>query len=130
MTAQPKSGAVLYAKNVGAVDAFYRQVAGLERTHRESDHVVLESPTFQLVVLQIPEAIAASVTIETPPRRRTDTPIKLVLVVESIAQARAAAAAHGGELNPPEREWEYQGCRVCDGMDPEGNVLQLRQSAR
>ena len=26
-----------------------------------------------------------------------------------------------------EREWEFDGDRVCDGHDPEGNVLQLRE---
>jgi predicted enzyme related to lactoylglutathione lyase len=125
-----KAGAVLYAKDVASVQAFYRHVAGLTVTHTESDHVVLESPSFQLVVLQIPEAIAASIQVERPAKRRTETPIKLVFPVESIAQARTAALAHGGELNPPEREWTFRGCRVCDGQDPEGNVVQLRQAAR
>lgn len=128
--APPKAGAVVYAKDVAAMEAFYRHVAGLEVTETQSGHVVLESPTFQLVVLQIPEVIAASVKIDTPPKRRTQTPIKPVFPVESLAAARTAAANHGGELNPPEREWEFQGCRVCDGHDPEGNVVQLRQAAR
>ncbi len=37
------------------------------------------------------------------------------------------AHLHGGEVFPPEREWNFQGYRVCDGMDPEGNVVQFRQ---
>lgn len=127
MPDQPKSGAVVYAKNVAALQAFYQHVTGLELTHTERDHVVLESAGFQLVVLQIPEALASTIEIAAPPKRRTETPIKLVFPVESIARARAVAAAHGGELNPPEREWEFQGCRVCDGQDPEGNVVQLRE---
>jgi hypothetical protein len=24
--------------------------------------------------------------------------------------------------------WEFQGSRVCDGQDPEGNVVQFRES--
>jgi hypothetical protein len=30
-------------------------------------------------------------------------------------------------LNPPDAEWLFEGSRVCDGHDPEGNVFQLRQ---
>jgi len=47
--------------------------------------------------------------------------------VPSIAASRETAAKLGGELNPPEREWEFDQAKVCDGHDPEGNVFQLRQ---
>jgi hypothetical protein len=33
----------------------------------------------------------------------------------------------GGQVDPAEREWNDQGCLVCDGHDPEGNVVQFRQ---
>jgi predicted enzyme related to lactoylglutathione lyase len=121
-------GAVLYAKNVERVGRFYVEACGLKVTHVEDDHVVLESPTFQLVILSIPESIAASISITTPPARREGTPIKLVFPVESIAAIRNLAAKLGGELNPPEREWRYQGQKVCDGHDPEGNVVQFREN--
>ena len=32
----------------------------------------------------------------------------------------------GGELNPPDREWQLGSERICDGVDPEGNVFQVR----
>ena len=105
------------------MQAFYQAGAGLSAEHAESDHVVLASPAFQLVVHRVPEPIAASVEIENPPRRRTETPIKLVFWVASIAMARAMALRHGGELLDPDREWEFQGALVCDGQDPEGNVV-------
>lgn len=127
MSPRPKAGAVLYARDLGRVQAFYREVIGFEVSHVESDHVVLDSPGFQLVVLQIPPAIAESIEMARPPKRRTDTAIKLVFPVNDIAAARTAAGLHGGELNPAEREWTFQGCCVCDGCDPEGNVLQVRQ---
>jgi len=130
MSTQFHAGAVLYAKNLAPVQAFYQAVAGLTIEHAESDHVILGSPSFQLVILKIPEHIASSIEIESPPERRTETPMKLAFAIQSITEARAAAALHGGELNPPEREWEFQGCRVCDGQDPEGNVVQFRQNAR
>lgn len=127
MAATFHAGAVLYAKNLALVQAFYQAVLSLEIEHAEKNHVVLVSPTFQLVVLKIPEPIASSIEIESPPRRRTETPIKLVFEVTSIAQARAVARLHNGELLPPEHEWNFHGYRVCDGQDPEGNVVQFRQ---
>lgn len=121
------AGAVLYAKDLALVKAFYEAVLNLSVEHAENDHVVLASPAFQLVILKVPERIASSIEIESPPRRRTETPIKLVFEVPSISATRAIAHEHGGELFPPEREWNFQGYRVCDGQDPEGNVVQFRQ---
>ena len=130
MPDQAKAGAVVYAKSIGRVSAFYSGAAGLEVAHVETDHVVLESPVLQLVVVAIPERIAASIELAVPPVRRTDTPIKLVFTVASISAARAAARSFGGELNPPDREWQFRGFKVCDGHDPEGNVVQFRERAR
>jgi predicted enzyme related to lactoylglutathione lyase len=121
------AGAVLYAKNLALVQAFYQAVLDLSLEHAESDHVVLASRAFQLVILKIPDRIASTIEIETPPKRRTETPIKLVFEVGSISATREIAHLHGGELLPPDREWNFQGHRVCDGIDPEGNVLQFRQ---
>jgi predicted enzyme related to lactoylglutathione lyase len=130
MSQNATTGAVLYAKSVKRVSSFYAQCCGLRLVHSESDHVVLESPTFELVILAIPEAIAASISIATPPARRENTPIKLVFHIESITGIRELAVRLGGELNPPEREWHYQGRKVCDGLDPEGNVVQFREQMR
>ena len=121
------AGAVLFAKHVARVQAFYQAVANLAVEHTEADHVVLASPAFQLVILKIPEQIASAIEIASPPRRRAETPIKLVLEVASMAAARESAPLQGGELNPAEREWTFQGYRVCDGHDPEGNVVQFRE---
>lgn len=124
------AGAVLYAKNLALVQAFYQAVLSLDVESAEKDHVVLASATFQLVVLSVPQHLASSIEIESPPRRRTETPVKLVFEVTSISTTRAVARLHGGELLPPEREWIFHGYRVCDGQDPEGNVVQFRQYER
>jgi predicted enzyme related to lactoylglutathione lyase len=127
MAAAFHAGAVLYAKNLELVKEFYQAVLDLNVEHAENDHVVLTSPAFQLVILKMPERIASSIEIESPPRRRIETPIKLVFEIPSISAARAIARLHGGELFPPAQEWNFQGYRVCDGQDPEGNVVQFRQ---
>jgi predicted enzyme related to lactoylglutathione lyase len=129
MTSPVTAGAVVYAKDLPRVTAFYAQVLGLEITASEHDHVVLESQGFQLVVHAIPADIGESIEMGTPPLRREDAAVKLVFPVPSIGRARALAALHGGELDPAEREWQFQGQRICDGHDPEGNVIQLRESA-
>lgn len=98
--------------------------------HAGQDHIVLESQQCELVVHAIPKQLADSIEIASPPERRTENAIKLFFPVASIADARARALAFGGELNPKEREWEARWFRACDGHDPEGNVLQVRESKR
>ena len=129
MTDQPNAGAVIYAKDIARVSAFYEAVTDLNVTHTEKGHIVLECAGFQLVVVAMREDIAESIEITNPPERRTDTALKLVLPVTSLSHAREAATRLGGELNPPKREWSFQGHRVCDGHDPEGNVVQFSEVA-
>lgn len=124
-----QAGAVLYAKQPEKVAAFYEQVANMRVCHADSQYIELQSNSFQLVVLQIPKRIADTVVIASPPVRREAGAIKLVLFTPSIAGAREAAAKFGGVLNGPEREWLFQGHKVCDGHDPEGNVFQLREQS-
>lgn len=124
-----KSGAVLFAKDPQRVAAFYQEVAAMKMTYSGPGVIVLESTGQQLVVHPIPPKIARSIDITAPPTRRTQSAVKLVFAIKSIATARAAAAALGGELNPPGRMFEARGFRACDGHDPEGNVIQFREPA-
>ena len=121
-------GAVIYAKDYRTLASFYEHVAGLTQREADEEYVLLEAPSFQLVILQISERIAANITIEKPPRKRENTPIKLFLNVNSIENARLAAKGLGGELNSVETEWKFHGVKRCDGIDPEGNVFQLQET--
>jgi predicted enzyme related to lactoylglutathione lyase len=127
MSSSPTAAAVLYAKDISKVSNFYAKVAELQVKHEEPDHVVLESGVFQLVVVAVPTKLALSIHVTEPPQRRENTAVKLVFLVGSITAARQLAPSHGGQINPPEREWLFQGSRVCDGHDPEGNVVQFRE---
>ena len=122
------AGAIVYAKDIQRLARFYAAVADLEIVHEVADHLVLESETYELVVVAIPAATAARIAIATPPVRRENTAFKLSFVVDSLAEARTAAKDAGGELDPPAREWAFQGMRVCDGCDPEGNMIQVREA--
>jgi predicted enzyme related to lactoylglutathione lyase len=123
----PRAAAVVYAKNLKRIAEFYQRVASLSLKRAAEDHVVLVSESFELVVVQIPRHLAESIEIEEPAVRRTQNPIKLVFFVENIAVAREVANTRSVALNAPDDEWVFEGNRVCDGHDPEGNVFQLRQ---
>ncbi len=122
-----KAGAVIYAKDLERVSKFYQVILGPKEVQIEADHMIFETPMFQLVILSIPEIISKGIEITDPPIRRTETPIKLVFFVPSINNVRQAVMKLGGELDPPENEWQFQGHSVCDGHDPEGNVIQFRE---
>lgn len=125
----PKPSGVVFVADVSACSAFYRDVAAMTELHRDDDHVVLESRGFQLTVHRL--AGEPSVQRDADGRMpiRYDTYVKLCFPVESIAAARTAAKEKGGAIKPPEAEWEARGFRACDGHDPEGNVIQVRERA-
>jgi predicted enzyme related to lactoylglutathione lyase len=126
---ESRAGAVLYASDMDRVADFYSEVLGLEAADRDAKHVLLESKSFQLVVLRSPSHIASTMEIAVPPVRRANAAVKLVFFVPSIAEVRASAASRGGVVNAAEKEWLFNGWRVCDGLDPEGNVVQFREHA-
>jgi predicted enzyme related to lactoylglutathione lyase len=128
MTYRGLIGAVLYAKDLGRLLDFYCSVAGIEPQTVEKEYAVLGSRPAQFVIVRMPKRIADTIDIATPPEPREATPLKLVFAVEDLAHARQRAAKLGGAINAAEREWEFEGAKVCDGHDPEGNVFQLRQT--
>ena len=120
-------GAVIYAREYRTLARFYEHVAGLTEREADEEYVLLDAPGFQLVILKIPDHIAATIMTGTPPATREHTPIKLFLNVRSLEQARQTAKLLGGELNSVAKEWKFHGVTRCDGIDPEGNVFQLQE---
>ena len=128
MTRRGLIGAVLYAKDLPRLVEFYSAVACFDVQSVQEGFAVLSGESSQLVIVRIPKHIADSIDISTPPERREDTPVKLVFSVEDIAIVRNRAAERGGTIDAVEREWEFEGTKVCDGHDPEGNAFQVRQA--
>jgi predicted enzyme related to lactoylglutathione lyase len=128
MTHRGLLGAVLYAKDLGRLVEFYCAVAGVESSSVDDGFAILGGRPSQFVIVSVPKGIADTIEVATPPEIREDTPIKLVFGVEDMARARSKAAELGGALKSAEDEWEFEGMKVCDGHDPEGNVYQLRQA--
>ena len=127
MSYQSRTGAVLFANNLDRVATFYSAVLGLSEAGRDDDHILLESAGFQLVVHRIPGGRSAG-EITVPPTRRATAAYKPVFFVPSISNLRGVAEAHGGFMEPAEKEWSFNGVTVCDGLDPEGNVVQFREA--
>lgn len=126
--ASNKPGAVIFAKQIERMVAFYEHVLALSNAYSDDDHCVLESTHLQLTLHAIPTPIAETITVCDPPALRSNAAVKLYFPVVSIAHARAQAAAFGGSVNPTDNEWQGRGFRACDGFDPEGNLVQFREN--
>ena len=129
MPYESRVGAVLFAQAVDRVAAFYSVVLGLTEAARDDDHVLLESPGFQLVVHRIPEGRSGGPSIAAPSGRRAEAAYKPVFFVPSIGAVREIASSHGGMVEAADLEWTFHGVTVCDGIDPEGNVIQFRETS-
>ncbi len=117
----------LYGLDIAKLAAYYTTIAGFEIHEVDDGFTSLHIPTLELVLVRIRPEHAAGLVVTDPPDRREDTPIKLSLVVPSLATARVAAPALGGVVDPPEAEWTWGGFTRVDGHDPEGNVVQLME---
>lgn len=128
MRYESRTGAVLFASGPDQVAAFYSNVLGLRESARDDDHILLESPAFQLVVHRLTGPLATAIpAAPDPATRRADAALKPVFFVHSLASVRAMVGAHGGAMEPRDKEWSFHGVPVCDAMDPEGNVIQFRE---
>ncbi|MBW8368891.1 MAG: glyoxalase/bleomycin resistance/dioxygenase family protein [Arenimonas sp.] len=126
MSGPARAGVFIYAKDLSRLAGFYESLLGMSRAHTAADLVVLCSPDIQLTLHAIPAAIAASISISSPPEKREDAALKFFFTVPSIAQAAARAPALGGEVLPD--QWQGPGFRACNATDPEGNIFQVRES--
>ena len=123
----PPAAAVIFVDDVKKLTRFYQALGDMKLIQDEPTYAVLEIPGLQLTI----HPLRGSKTRKGQPYpTREDTFIKLCLPVTSIADARATAAAMGGEVSPSKKEWDAKerGFRACDGRDPEGNVFQVRES--
>ena len=127
MPGPARAGLFIYAVDPDRIAAFYEAVAGMSRLHQTPELIVLESADIQLLVHRVPAPIAAEITLTSPPRKRENTALKFFFTVPSLEGARDTASALGGEVFS--ENWRGPGFIVCNAMDPEGNVFQVREPA-
>ncbi len=120
------AGLFIYARDLERLRAFYQALLGLGEIHVREDVAVLELPGLQLVIHAIPRHIADSFEISSPPERREEAALKFFFTVPALDEAAVIAAAHGGEVL--DGRWDGRGFRACNGVDPEGNIFQLRET--
>jgi predicted enzyme related to lactoylglutathione lyase len=125
-----KSGAVIYVKDLDRMQSFYEACFHMEVADRAREYCVLESESWTLSLVKMPAQIAASIVVSVPPARREEVPIKLAFTVDGIDVLRTRFAEFGGVLDSTTSQWEFRGGVHCDGVDPEGNVLQLVERVR
>jgi len=121
------TGVVLFVADVARVARFYATVFAMDRRTGDDEHVVLGLDGFELVVHRLRGEPEPATDATGKVRVREDSYSKLCLPVVSIAAARATAETLGGHVKPVAHEWEARGFRACDGHDPEGNVVQVRE---
>jgi len=126
MTSPARAGVFVYAKDLPRLAAFYAAVLGMRQVHATDEMAILASPDLQMLVHRIPAHIAADIRIETPPLPREDAAYKFFATVPSLADVGVTAASLGGHLF--DERWQGPGFIVCNAMDPEGNIFQLRES--
>ena len=124
MTTIIRPGVVIFTGNHRRLAQFYEAVAGLAVVLSDDSHTVLASETFELVI----HSISGDWQVSDPPRVREDSCIKPFFPVTNLADARIRAKAFGGQLRPENEEWTARGFRACEATDPDGNVIQFRES--
>jgi predicted enzyme related to lactoylglutathione lyase len=118
-----KPGAVIFTGDHKRLAKFYEAVTGLTVTFADDGIAVLGSDSFELVIHSLKNEPA----VTEPPPVREDSYIKPFFPVPSLAGVREKAAAAGGHLRPANEEWSARGFRACEGIDPDGNVIQFRE---
>jgi predicted enzyme related to lactoylglutathione lyase len=124
MPGPARAGALVYAKALDRLSAFYQQVLGMRLLAADGHHHVIESADLQLVIHAIPPHIAADIALTTPPQVREDQAIKLFFTVASLATAQAQIEALGGGVFGP--VYPGPGFQARNAFDCEGNVFHLR----
>lgn len=123
------AGVMIYAKDAQYLVQFYAAVLQLtecpEQSQPEHGLLVLQGAGLQVVIHAIPSAYAVDIEIQSPPVPREDSALKFFFSVRDLSHARDVAVEWGGSI--AEQVWEAPGYRYCNGLDPEGNIFQLRQ---
>src|SRR5262245_47035794 len=93
------SGAMLFVKDLPGMTAFYRDVVGLRPIDetRRPDWVEFHGEA-QFSLHAIPAALAAGITIATPPRVREQSAAKLTFTVKNLEATLAAIEEMGLQL--------------------------------
>lgn len=117
--------AVIYVGDLARIRRFYEACFGWSLVDEGHRYCGLRSHAGLVTLV---ETADARVETSSAPRRSVSA-IKLVVEVDSIDDAIAAVVAAGGRIDSADHAWTFRGRRHHDVIDPEGNVLQLLETA-
>ena len=120
---------VIFAVDVKKVADFYQAVIGFSPRPNPGDNQTdsrLVKEGEEILIHSIPQRIAKSISIKTPPTPREDSSMKPVFDVESLTESLAQVPLKGGVVT--NMTFTLDGLTRHDVLDPEGNVIQLRSS--
>jgi catechol 2,3-dioxygenase-like lactoylglutathione lyase family enzyme len=117
-------GAMLFVKDLERMTAFYRDVLGLQPVEdtRLDNWIEFSGAGVRFALHAIPSAIAAGITIESPPRAREQSATKLTFAVRDVDSTLGKVEALGLPLL--KRPWGD-----VEAVDPEGNVFAVTADA-
>ena len=115
---------VLYVGRLDVMRVFYQECFGLKINEATEEYCVLESDDWTLSLVVTRDAPVSEVEVLGPAIRRDWSPIKLGFRVHKIEDLRPVMGRLGGHLGTG-AAWEFQNFARLDGLDPEGNVVQL-----
>ena len=127
MPGPARAGVLIYAMDLDRMSGFYQRLLAMRLLHQDADHHVIESDDMQLILHAIPPHIAKDISIATPPVVREEQAIKPFFTVRTLAEAAAVLAEFGCSMVGP--EYPGPGIRTRNAVDPEGNVIHLREPA-
>jgi predicted enzyme related to lactoylglutathione lyase len=122
------AGALIYAKDLERLSAFYQVTLGMTPLAADPEHHVIENADAQLIIHAIPPHIAGTFTISVPPEPREEAAIKLFFTVAILSDAEGAVQRGGGLMLG--QTYNVGGMFVRNGCDVEGNIFHLRAHVR
>lgn len=116
----------VFTSDLERMAAFYAAAMGLTRQNSSAaGFVIMRASTGADVALhQVPPHILAQIDVQSPPRWRDDTALKMSFETDDLDAQRQAIVDHGGLAKDP---WSWENTRFCECTDPEGNVVQIFQ---
>jgi len=116
--------AILYVKDMEAMKRFYGEMLGAIPSDQGSTDtwVIFETDGARLSLHAIPAEIASSIEINSPPKPREESPVKLIFEVKDVELERSRLESLGIQILRRPRQ---KAAETCDAVDPEGNVFQI-----
>ena len=126
---QASVSAVIFAKDLKRMTAFYSQALGMSCSADDEHHAVLDCAGFNLTIHGIPGHGASESTATQSPVRRVEGAIRLSFPVRDMQEARRVAHRLGGCIDDVPPAWASPRANVFLGYDPEGNVFKVSEQS-